>query len=50
MARKPYAFEKLDKAKDAKAGIKENSRKDEMLDAKALKAKGGKAGGKGARK
>jgi hypothetical protein len=48
VARKP--FEKLDKAKDAKAGIKENSPKDKMLDARMLKAKGGKAAGKGARK
>lgn len=50
MARKPYPFEKLDKSADKKAGIKENGRKDEMLDAKGMKAKGGKPSGKSGRK
>jgi hypothetical protein len=50
MARKPFNFEKADKSADVKKGIKENSRKDKMLDAKSMKTQGGKAGGKGARK
>jgi hypothetical protein len=50
MARKPYNFEKLDKAADKKAGVKENSAKDKMLDAKGMKTKGGKPFGKSSRK
>jgi len=38
MAKMPKAFEKKDKAADKKAGIKENSKRDEKADAKGLKA------------
>lgn len=34
MKGKPKSFEKLDKAADKKAGIKENSAKDKKLDSK----------------
>jgi hypothetical protein len=40
MARKPFPFEKADKAADRKVGLKEGSKQDERLDAK---------GGKGAK-
>jgi hypothetical protein len=53
MARKPFPFEKADKAADRKAGLKEGSKQDERLDAKGGKGAkpfGGKAKSFGGKK
>ena len=37
MAKKKVAYEKIDKARDKKAGIKENSARDMPMDAAAMR-------------